>query len=698
MENKKPTYDQLANLKHDKWISYGYEMAYWSDYDYSHLYDIITGYQRHGNQTQTYNDIIIMADTETSKSPEPDNDENHIVAWTISARAYNCNLFTLWGQKPTHMIECMTRLAQNMHGHTTIFFWHNLSYDWQFIKKFCFDKWGYPIHQLNTKPLYPINIEFENGITFHDSLILAQRSLEKWAVDMAVEHQKAVGFWNYDKIRNQNTQLTIDELIYIEHDTLAGVECLDAMRIQLNKKSWQLPFTATGIVREDIYKLGKLNRAKDRFYRAVPTFEQYLKLEFCFHGGFVHANRDEIGFINPAECYDIASSYPFVMLSEKLPCERFTHIPDCKIDNIFRQSSDYAFMFKLVLVKPQLKSENIVMPALQFSKCVKSINAILDNGRVLTADYIEIYLTDIDAQIIMQQYDYLAHICVDVWTARKDYLPRWLTDYIYNLFVQKCQLKGGDPVAYSIAKSRINSIYGLTVQHSIRDNILEDYATGEYDKETVDMSEEYEKYIKRQSSILLYSWGVFITSYAFRNLFELGYCVSKDGLWLYSDTDSCYCTEWDMNKIEQYNNVRKEKLINRGYGAVTVNNKQYWLGIAEFDGKYSEFVAMGAKRYACRYADSGELKITVAGVPKKTGVKCLNNDIRNFKRGLVFDGETTGKLTHEYIHADDIHHDSAGNEIGDSINLYPCDYLLDAVDCVDWDFIDYEEIEMQIYE
>lgn len=699
-EYKNPTYAQLVTLRRQKWSAFGYAMIFWKEYDFSRLDNILTGRQRHGETSISYNDIIIMADTETSKSSNKNVKDNHICAWTISARAYGVNLFTLWGQKPSEMITCFSMLVDSMHGDKTLVYWHNMSYDWQFIKKFCFDKWDYPIKQLNTKPLYPISIEFENGVIFRDSLILAQRSLEKWAEDLDVEHKKAVGYWDYDQIRNQNTWLNPNELTYIEHDTLAGVECLDAMRIQLNKKIWQMPYTATGIVRQDVINIGRSYRAKDRFNRAVPTLDQYLMLEKCFHGGYVHANRHNIGWPDWAVCYDFASSYPYVMLTEKMPIERFIKIPDCTLDNIFWQNTDYSFMFKLVLIKPQLKDRSFPMPALQYSKCVNTLNAVLDNGRVLAADYLEIYVTDIDASVIAEQYDYYAHKCVEVWTARKDYLPRWLTDYIYDLFVQKCQLKafGCDPVAYALIKAKLNSIYGLTVQHSIQEEIKENYETGEFYRAELDIEEEYNKYKKRRSSILLYQWGVWITSYAFRNLFNFGKCVPDDELWLYSDTDSCYATAWNDDKLKAYNQNCMDKLTSRGYGAVNVGGRDYWLGVAELDGTYSEFVSLGAKRYACRDAATGQLKITVAGVPKKTGVKCLNGDIRNFKKGLIFDGETTGKLTHEYINIEEIYTDAAGNEIGDSVNLYPCDYRLDETSYVDWTYFDYEEIYIQTYE
>ncbi len=183
------------------------------------------------------------------------------------------------------------------------------------------------------------------------------------------------------------------------------------------------------------------------------------------------------------------------------------------------------------------------------------------------------------------------------------------------------------------------------------------------------------------------------------NLFTLGSCVDYEngGEWLYSDTDSCYSNKWNEEKVAAYNKNCIEKLKANGYGAVHHNNRDYYLGLAEADSEYSEFRFQGAKRYCGRSTDDGELHITVAGVPKKNGAKCLHDDINNFTTGLIFDGATTGKLTHQYCYVDEIYIDSAGNETGDSINLEPCDYLLDSVYVTDWEKIFHEEIEIGGY-
>ena len=672
-----------------------YQLVRWDKYKYRKLKEIMYIRRAGHADNDTYSDCIIMADTETSKGEQKGINENHVCAFTISIRAYHENIVTLYGNKPTEMIACFKKLQQYLSGDRIIIYFHNLAYDWVFLRKFIMAEYGTPVKMLATKPHYPIYIEFNSGLIIKDSLILSQRSLEKWADDLKVDHQKAVGKWNYLKVRNQEEIFSPDELEYIEHDTLAGVECIDKTMIQLNKRIYSMPYTATGIPREEARKRGKKNRAREYFERVVPKdFHTQIKLEAGYHGGYTHANRHFIGITIEGDilALDFTSSYPYCMLAYKYPCSEFKPFHNCQVSDILDNSEKYAFIFKLILVNVKLKDDHIAMPALQYSKCAKDINACIDNGRVLCANYIEIYLTEIDLEVINSQYDYTASACVEVEYAEKDYLPRWFTDYVYECFKDKTMLKGGDPVAYAIAKAKVNSLYGMCCQKPCKPDISEDYQTGEYTINNQDFEELYNKYLKNKNSILLYSTGVWVTSYAFRNLFSLGACCD---MWLYSDTDSCYGKDWNMEKVSAYNEGCKELLKANGYGPVIRDNKEYWLGVVDIE-KHDQFRTMGAKRYCVRDGDT--LKITVAGVPKKTGAKCLHDDIENFSEGLIFDGKTTGKQTHTYFFAEDIHIDDKGNEIGDSIDLSPCDYLLSSVNVVDWESLFDEEIEVQIYE
>lgn len=378
------------------------------------------------------------------------------------------------------------------------------------------------------------------------------------------------------------------------------------------------------------------------------------------------------------EAYDFASSYPYCLLAFKYPMEKFAKLKsNLKISDILDTMEDYAYIFRFECIGVELKDLHEGMPYFQFSKCTKINNEILDNGRVLQCDYAEIYLTEQDLYILNKQYNFKMYKISDCYCAKKSYLPRWLADYVYELFKDKTNEKNGDPILYNILKSKLNSIYGILVMKWIKETISEDYITGEYTKNNdVDPLELFNKFIDTKNNIFPYQWGVYCTAYAVKNLFELGSFCEK---WLYSDTDSCYGVGWDKEKINKYNQNCINKLVKRGYPPIEKDGKIYALGIAELDGVYTEFKTLGAKRYCVRRKDTKELKITVAGVPKK-GVKSLNNDINNFKKGTVFSGKISGKLQHAYLYTDNIYIDKDGNEVGDSIDLSQCDYLLDTIE------------------
>lgn len=695
-----------------KWIQehVHYKMTHWKRFNYKLLNNIMyTKRPGKSKGAKSISDAIIMADSETSKKDPNIQGHNHICAWTISIRAFDMNIVTLYGQKPDNFTKCISQIRKHLEGEQVVIYFHNLPYDWTFFELFLFEEFGTPEKQLNIKSHYPLFVNFSNGIQLRDSLILAQRSLEKWADDLDVEHKKAMGLWDYDKIRNQYDTLSYEELEYIEHDTLAGVECIQKTADALHKKIYNLPYTSTGIVREEVRKLGKANGARELFNRIAPTYAQYRKLEKVFHGGFTHANRhliDELINEHLVICYDFASSYPYVMLSEKYPMEKFTPYHMCRLDEIISAADTHAFMFKLILYRPRLIDDFQPMPVLQFSKCEKTINAVQDNGRILCADYVEIYTNETDAQIIFSQYEWDGDMCIEVEKAYKDYLPRWFTDYIYELFRLKCALKNGDPVLYALAKARLNSMYGLCCQHSIKETIEEDYQTGEFNiLDSIDSEEEYEKYLNNKNNILPYFWGCWVTSYAMKNLFELGKCIKEDSQishWIYSDTDSIYSDNWNEVKVNKFNKRARKRLLNNGYGPVVLDKgaHEFWLGVAENDGAYCEFKVQGAKRYCGRKEKDKQVYITVAGVPKR-GAKALEDDVNNFTRGFIFPGSVTGKKEHKYFYVDKIYKDKKGNLTGHSIDLSPCDYLLDAVNIEDENWFEHfleEDLLMQIYD
>lgn len=706
----KRRYNYINNLQQN---GTEYKLTDYTLFDYSILKGIVTIRRAAAWDKRTINDVIIMADTETSKN-EPTRytllkdgtkkaiiQPNHIVCWTVTIRAYGFNIVTLKGRKPTELADCFGRIHDALPGDVTYIFFHNLAYDWTFIERFMFSKFGFPEEQLNTKPHYPIQIQFKSNLILRDSLILLQRSLEKAASDLGVKHQKSVGSWDYEKIRHQNTPLSDTEWMYAEFDTLSGAECIEAYCKGLDKTLATLPLTATGIPRGDLRAISKLYNWRQGYEKTVPTYEQYeIFSDFVFHGGYTHGNRHFVNMLirELVRCYDFSSSYPYIMLAYKFAMGRFEPIEDLTPERILRNMEDYAFIFKIIMLKPEIKDPGMPMPFLQLSKCTGTVNPVVDNGRIIQAEYAEIWATEYDLAVIADQYKFKKIKIINGQYAVKQYLPRWFTDYVYEKYGAKCTLRHGDKVLYILAKSCVNSCFGMTCQRVLKEVINENYETGEYDppEKFEDPKADYEKEIKKTTSFLPYHWGCYVTSIASYNVHQLGKCA---GTWLYTDTDSAYGYDWDEEAIERYNEGCKKRLRANNYGPVVVDGREYWLGVAESDPEedvYTEFKYMGAKRYAGRNKADGKIHITVAGVPKEEGAKCLES-LDQFEPGFVFPGEKTGKKTHTYIF-EDIHIDSNGNEVGNSVDLTECDYKLDAIEVEDWEDFLYDEYEIIDFE
>ena len=153
-----------------------------------------------------------------------------------------------------------------------------------------------------------------------------------------------------------------------------------------------------------------------------------------------------------------------------------------------------------------------------------------------------------------------------------------------------------------------------------------------------------------------FSYGVWVTAYARRNLLEN--VLQLDDYVIYCDTDSVkLASGYDKNIILNYNKSVIDKLKKvsddlkidfKRFSPKDINGNNHTLGLFEkeytSDDKtftYKEFKTLGAKKYAYRTTDD-KVKITVSGVPKK-GAAALNNDLDNFSDDLVFKYEDTGK-------------------------------------------------------
>lgn len=518
---------------------------------------------------------------------------------------------------------------------------HNLSYEFQFLCNFL--TWKSVFARSPRKPIKAIAEQYSN-IEFRCTYMLTRLSLDTWGKQLGVH--KAVGSLDYEKLRTPLTPMTDEELYYCEQDCKVVTAGIKYYTEKYGRQK-DIPITQTGIVRREV----RSRLLKDKYYSSkvkqlVPrTADEYKMLQYIFAGGYTHANRWYAGDVIKGyiEHYDFASSYPTVMLCEKYPSAPWIYtgyhtMPDIK------EFDDYAFIFHLRFTNIECTTYNTYI---QGSKAY-CMGGRFDNGRVLSASVLEMWVTEQDYITIANTYKWDNMEVLRAYQSKKKYLPKPLLEYILELYANKTELKGvaGQEDLYMQSKQYINSLFGMSVTAIVQSDVIlegDEWYVKPLTRELVE-----EKLCKLRSRnpnekryFMSYSWGCWVTAYARRNLWK---CIEKcDDRMIYCDTDSIFVE--GHNDFSWYNEEITEKIKR----ACEENDLDYEktrpktpkgiskpLGIFESEDSCNEFITLGAKRYVERRNSDNELHLTVSGINKKA-VALLNNNIANFRDGFEFD-------------------------------------------------------------
>lgn len=544
---------------------------------------------------------------------------------------------------------------------------HNLGFEFQFMRKHF--EWA---KIFAIKPRTPIYAISTSGIEFRCSYILTGRSLESVGDNLhKYKVKKLVGDLDYSKIRHAKTPITEKENQYGANDVrvvMAHIaECIEA-----EGGISHIPLTKTGYVR----RYCRNNCFKDPKYRPLIenltlTPNEYRILKRAFAGGFTHANPLAVDReIYDVTSYDITSSYPTVMAAERFPMskgEKYT--PKSPAD--FRQSLKlYCCVFDIIFtgLKPKVLFDNYI--SIYHCRSVK--NPIVSNGRVVSADELATTITDVDFDIIQKFYTWESSKVFNMYRYRRGYLPTPFVASVLELYKNKTVLKGvqGKENEYGLAKEMCNSCYGMCVTDIVQDSFEYNNDNDEWEEMPKNLPQEIAKYNSNKGRFLFYPWGVFVCAYARRNLFTA--ICEANYQYLYADTDSVKIINETLYKefFERYNKQIMTKLRKAmdyhdlSYDYIepkTIEGIPKPLGVWDFDGHYSKFKTLGAKRYLGQYSNDprnptkkvDHFLLTVAGLPKKQAVDYLtrgNKDIfREFTHEMEIPAEETGKRTHTYI-------------------------------------------------
>lgn len=566
------------------------------------------------------------------------------------------------------LIECFNLGADRK----LVCYVHNLSYEFHFMYKFFnfTNVFATDKHKI-------LRCEY-NGIEFRCSYYLSNMNLKKFIENShGTHHQKGSGDLDYRKIYTPSTILTEKELGYCYNDVVGLYESI--LSLLKDDDLTTIPMTSTGYVRRDCRNAMRKNKKNRKlFVNSQLDIKQYNLLKECFRGGNTASNRYMTNMIiNNVSSYDISSSYPYVMLSEKFPTGKFMECSLTEPKDLEYYNNKYCTIGRYIFTNLRIK-ENVPIPYIPYSKCNAIKNPLAYNGRILESDMLEISLTNIDYNIIQKQYDFDELFVKDLYIARKAFLPKELRDVIKEYYYFKTTLKDNDKKLYEYMKSKnkLNGIYGMTVTDILHDIIYFDSKSGEF---TIEKEENIEKYYKSRNNFLSYQWGVFVTAYARKNLQKGLDAIGMDVI--YCDTDS---VKYVGNHDDVFEHINKEIIEycdkNNIINYVDFKGKRFYLGVFDKEKGYDRFITLGAKKYA--FEQNGDIGITVAGLNKKDGAKELKKKggLEYFRDGEIF--YNSGRTVAQYNN-DDIHYITVNGEdieTASNIAIYDTTYTLGMTD------------------
>lgn len=616
----------MSNKPQDERIFHPHE------FDLSVFNDIPVQKMLRGNQgtrqARRYLDIVTAFDIETTRI---DGDQSIMYVWQWQIGHYGTVIGRTWDELKEFISDLLQYISAE---NSLVVLIHNASYEFQFLRAiygfspdevFCIKS-----RKIAKFTMYGKRLEFRCTL-FHSNMSLAE-----YTKKMQVKHIKLSGDdFDYDIQRYPWTELSDQELAYCQHDVLGLVEAYEKeMQLDGDKLS-SVPLTSTGYVRRDTKRAMKLASFQE-VRSAQPDERLYVALRQAFRGGDTHANRYYVGSIlSDVKSADRSSSYPDVICNCKFPRGVFRWVDDPsekRLDGLMSRGK--ALLIRVAFWGIYIIDPYWGFPYLSFSKCDPRGKYVLDNGRILSADYVEMTITDIDWLIIRETYSWNNIKILDIAFTHYGKLPAPLVMTTQQYYKDKTELKGIEEQAvyYTKQKNKLNAIYGMTAQDVCKQSIkfmMND--PEQFIEDTVPVDELLQKNAKR--AFLLYQWGVWVTAWARYRLYE-GICIAGEDA-VYCDTDSVkYVGD---HSFDDYNALRIADSKRSGSYAADKHGEIHYMGVMEQERTYSEFITQGAKKYAYKY-DDGRCHVTCAGVNKKKGGIELEQrgGLAAFKPGFIF--------------------------------------------------------------
>lgn len=537
---------------------------------------------------------------------------------------------------------------------------HNLSFEFQFFRNFVSLSNVFSLERRKVVKCI-VNEAFE----FRCSWKLSNMSLQKFVSNTpGALYWKKKGDLDYKIERTPKTPLTNEELAYCYNDVRGLREAIKYLLKSEHDTLATIPLTSTGYVRREFRSAINKNKANHYLFKDLRlTSFQYALLKTATRGGNCHCNPvlsgavDDRNVFSDVGSYDMSSAYPAVMTQCKFPMSPFLKREDDKsiIDKCIKDGS-HALLIDCVFYDLKIKTLNTV-PYIPKAKCTKLWEPRIDNGRVLSADFCGMVMTDIDWKIIVSQYNFTHVDILNLYSAKYDYLPIELRQKVIEQYTDKCKLKWGDPYLYMKYKNKINADFGMMLTDICRREISYDENSKEnpFSLEPWNIEASMARYYNSRNSFLAYQWGVWVTAHCRRRLQKAIDRIGIDSF--YCDTDSLkYLGEHDEDFEALNEEILSEAEKCQLLTSCDVTDPEgklhhFQLGIWEKEKTYETFKSLGAKKYAYTYPNDNELHITVAGLSKEKGGKWLteHGGMEKFNTRTIIPAGASGRSVSSYI-------------------------------------------------
>lgn len=590
------------------------------------------------NKKITYINVPCSFDIETSSFYYNGQKTAIMYEWTLGI-----NDSVIIGRTWQEFIDVYRTIVDTVNTHKDyrlVIYIHNLGFEFQFLRKRL--QWESVFSIDQRKPIYALTTE---GIEFRCSYLLSGYSLSMLGEQLRkYKVKKALGDLDYSLLRHSETPLTQAETRYCVNDVRVVMNYIRE-RMETDGDITKIPYTKTGYVRnycrnaclyegrshkKNGWKFVEYTRLMNSLRIEVDEYEQ---LKRAFQGGFTHANAFHSGkILNNVSSFDFTSSYPAVMLSEQFPMSSAQRITITSEEEFRKNLKCYCCLFDIEI--HGLESITLFEHPLSVSRCRKIRGEVEDNGRLVCAESLLTTVTEQDFLILEKFYKWKSISIGNFKRYKRGYLPTDFVKAILKLYSDKTTLKGveGKEEEYLRSKEMINSCYGMTVTDICRDEII---YNGEWSEAPVNVEEALRRYNTSKKRFLFYPWGVWVTAYARKNLFTGIYEFKDD--YIYSDTDSLKVLNADKHQdyINKYNKMILNKLRKAmkyhgiPFDAIspkTIEGKEKPLGVWDYEGTYTRFKTLGAKRYMTEKVNKDgkkEISITVSGVNKHNAVPYL---------------------------------------------------------------------------